>query len=363
MNNKLTKVNYKDYKGEVFVGIDVHRKSYALAIVIEGEIIRKLSVPGESMYLANYLKSLFPKALIKTVYEAGFCGYYLHRHLEEQGIENLIVNPASIQVASRDRVKTDKKDAVKLANQLSLGLIKGIRVRSKEEELKRLSSRTRESLLKDRRRLMLRLRMKLLQFGLLDLDFTGVLTYKYMEEFLKKNELEMELKNTLKVYLNMWKLIDIEINSINKSTREEAKTNKIIQTYLKLPGIGFTCAKLLSDELGDLQQFYNQKTLYNYLGLTPSEYSSGEKVRRGRITRQGNPMVRAKLVECSWIAIRKDPALKASYNKIAARQGGKKAIVAIARKLIGRARAIFRKNEDYKLEFNNVDCKLVATTA
>jgi len=86
-------------------------------------------------------------------------------------------------------------------------------------------------------------------------------------------------------------------------------------------------------------------------GLTPSEYSTGDNVRRGHISRQGSARLRHILVEAAWRAVRKDSALREDYNRIGARQGKKRAIVAIARKLVGRARAVFRTNKEYKLGY------------
>ncbi len=83
-------------------------------------------MPGSPERLIKYLKSNYPKANLRTVYEAGFSGFVLHRELTEAGIDNIIVNSSSIAVESKDRVKTDKRDATKMAKHLSLGLLKGI---------------------------------------------------------------------------------------------------------------------------------------------------------------------------------------------------------------------------------------------
>ena len=353
-SKKGSQVKNNQYIGTVYVGIDVHRKSYAVAILVEGAIIMKKTMPADSEALVCFLKRTFPLAKIHSVYEAGFCGYGLHRKLVANDITNLVVNPASVQIASRDKVKTDQRDASKLAEHLAAGFLKGIRIRSPEEEYNRLGSRLRETLLKDRKRFMVRARMKLHEFDLLPLEHTGVLTYAYVQELIHGEQLHPMLKQTLQAYLRIWKVLDENIRVQDKAIKEEAKTNSCIQTYMEVPGIGMTTAKYLFDELGDLQQFKNEKSLFSFLGLTPCEFTSGDKVRRGHISRQGNPTLRAKLTECSWIAIGKDPVLKKSFSKIAARQGAKKATLAIVRKLIGRARALFRTKKEYELNYNSV---------
>ncbi len=93
--------------------------------------------------------------------------------------------------------------------------------------------------------------------------------------------------------------------------------------------------------------------LFSYTGLTPCEFSSGEAIRRGHISKQGNSRLRAILVEVAWRAIKKDPALEEFFNRLYPRTGKTRAIIAVARKLIGRIRAAFKKEEFYQIGFSN----------
>ena len=106
--------------------------------------------------------------------------------------------------------------------------------------------------------------------------------------------------------------------------------------------------KALIAEVGDMSQFKNERRLFSFLGLTPREYSSGEHVRKGHITKQGNPSLRGLLVEAAWTAVEKDKDLKKTFEKLQLRMGKKKAIVAIARRLAGRIRACIRENIIYQ---------------
>jgi transposase len=144
--------------------------------------------------------------------------------------------------------------------------------------------------------------------------------------------------------------LDAEIKKCRKAIETQAKNDPNDAIYQTLPGVGKLSARVLSNELGDLQQFNNERKAYSFCGLTPSEYSSGESVRRGHITRQGSGRLRRVLTQCAWAAIRKDAGLRSVYDRIAARAGGKKAIIAVAKKLIGRARAIFKTGEVYDIE-------------
>ena len=106
--------------------------------------------------------------------------------------------------------------------------------------------------------------------------------------------------------------------------------------------------------MGDTSQFQNERQLFSYTGLTPSEYSSGENIRKGHITRQGNSRVRAILIEVAWRAIGKDTALATSFERLFPHTGKKRAIVAVARKLIGRIRAAFQQGETYRIDYQDL---------
>src|SRR3990167_2837179 len=101
-----------DYAGKnVYIGIDVHKKTYVCVSVCNKEIVKKDSMPAIPETLLQYIKNTFKDAHVSTAYEAGFSGFYLHRQLLAAGVKNMLVHAGSIEVASRDRVKTDKRDA------------------------------------------------------------------------------------------------------------------------------------------------------------------------------------------------------------------------------------------------------------
>lgn len=108
-------------------------------------------IPARPSKLIELLTRKFPGADISTVYESGFWGFVLHRELEKAGFKNIVVNPASIEISANDKVKTDKRDSLRMGVQLSRGQLKGIRIPTKEQELKRLITRTREQLVKKKK--------------------------------------------------------------------------------------------------------------------------------------------------------------------------------------------------------------------
>lgn len=338
------------YTGKkVFIGIDVHRKSYSVTAICDELVVKRWRMIANAQELVAVLKRYFPEAELFSCYEAGFSGFGLHRILACSGIKNLVINAGSIEISARDKVKTDKRDSLKLATHLSLGRLRGIRIPSEEEDSRRQLCRTRTQQVRNRARIMNQLRMKLHYHSLLPADYQGVLRRSLIESVAKTQP--GEIAESLNSLCEVWKVLDSEISTLTKKLSAQAKQDRCEKIYRSIPGIGPIASRILSTELGDMSQFANEKSLFSYTGLTPMEFSSGENRRLGHISRQGNSRLRAVLIECAWVAVRKDPDLHNALLRIATRAGKKRAIVAIARKLIGRARALFREGKLYELNF------------
>lgn len=336
------------YRGKkVSVGIDVHAASYHVTCVVSGEVVKSVTMKASPADLLKFLKRTFRGSEVESAYEAGFSGFELHRALVEGGIRSIVVHAASVEVSSRDRVKTDKRDSQKLAIQLAAGRLRGVRVPSREEEAARQLHRTREQLVRDRSALKTQIRMKFHQFGYCVAGSKEQLTFLRVEKGLRM-ELRPEVVSSIRALMAIWKALNVEIRNIEKLQTEQAEKDQRDKVYRSIPGFGFQTARILSTEMGDMSQFSNERKLFSFTGLTPAEWSSGESERKGHISRQGSSRLRHILVEAAWVALREDAELKRNYEKLAYRVGKKRAIVAIARKLLGRARALFRKGESYR---------------
>jgi transposase len=344
-----------DYTGKtVFVGIDVHKKSYSIHCVSEGVKVKSWSMGANPQRLIEQLKSYFNGARILSVYEAGFSGFALHRELVASGIENIVVNPGSVETASRDKVKTDKRDAKKLAEQLSDGRLKSIYIPGLEEELRRLSTRKRQTLVSDRKRVTCRIKAKLFEFGYNELVSDTNANESWVKSLLEESQFPKELKEDLDYWCKQWLELTKDIKNINKVIAKGSRANKESAQqeviYRSVPGLGNISAKALSRELGDLQRFGSTKGLYSYLGLTPSESSSGERRKQGSISHCGRPYLRHLLIEVAWRSVAKDAELAHRFKALSHRRGKKRAIVAIARILIGRIRACFKYGTLYQTQ-------------
>ena len=341
---------------KVYLGIDVHKKTYAVTAICEGLIAKKDTLPADPTKLINYCQKYFPGAQIESAYETGFCGFHLHRMLESHGIQNKIVHAAGIEVAAGDKVKTDKKDSKKLATHLSMGRLKGIHVPTKEREHFRALTRARENFMNHRRRWACQIKSLLFQQGLIPYDDERIVSEKWIKS-LAELSMSEEVRYVVDEYATTWLHLTGKIKALDEKIASQAAKDGILEEiYKSVPGIGATSARALANELGDTSQFQNEGQLFKYVGLTPTEHSSGEHVRQGHISRQGKPIIRKILVQAAWKAIKIDPDLQKTYERISGRAGGKKAIIGIARRLVGRIRSCIRTGSLYAIK-DPVDLK------
>lgn len=345
-----------DYTGKtVFLGMDVHKKTYAVTAICDGVVVKRDTIKASPLTLIAYAEKYFVGAQIESAYEAGFCGFHLHRKLEAAGIKNIVVDAASIEIAVGNRVKTDKRDSLKIATHLYEGRLKGIHVPSPEREDKRAVTRLRDAFVCQRSRLACQIKALLHQHGMIGAGSKKMVSAKWIKE-LKNTALLPGIKFALNQFMDLWLHVDAKIKEIQEEIAVQAKADSVLEEmYKSAPGIGVTSARVLANELEDTLQFGNERQLFSYMGLTPSEHSSGEHVRQGHITRKGKPILRKILVQAAWKAISLDFSLGKIFDQLAARVGKRKAIIGIARRLIGRIRACFRTGEPYRITTDEKD--------
>src|SRR5215831_892514 len=193
------------YTGErIDVGIDVHKETYTVTCLCQRRIVKTATVPAEPVRLAESLLRWFPGATLSSAYEAGFSGFVLHRVLAAAGITNIVVHPASVAVAANDRVKTDRRDAKKLAVDLADGRLRGISIPTEAEELARLLPRTRAQIVEHRATIARQIKAKLYQFGLIPPASRRRISSRYLRE-LAACSLPAELHASLALLADQWR--------------------------------------------------------------------------------------------------------------------------------------------------------------
>lgn len=336
---------------DIYIGIDVHKDSWHVTIRAGG--IELVTVSMQSGYHAlRKLLQRFEDCKIKVAYEAGPCGFWLYDRLMSEGIETIVVPPSLIPVESGNRVKTDKRDSRKLARLLESNMLKRVHVLTEEERAQRELVRTRRQLIEHQCDVARQIKSKLLFYGIRS-PFIGSRWTKSYLAWLKGLIFEQEiLKKSFERLIELYEYLTVQIKEISKEVvglSWSEKYLKRVELLRSVPGIGILSAMEILVELQEVGRFKSSRHLASYIGLTPSEYSTGQLIRQGGITRCGNKRIRTALVESSWILIGKDPFMQMKYRRLKNAKGGKRAIIAIARKLIIRLRRMLLTNIPYRI--------------
>jgi len=305
----------------VTVGLDVHARSIRLAAVRADELLEERTLPYDEDAVERALRR-WPR--VRCCYEAGPTGFGLYRHLSERGIECAVVAPGLVPQRPGDRVKTDPRDARKLARLLAGGLLEPIHVPSPELEAARDLVRAREDARLDRMRDRHRLSKFCLRHGRL---LPGSSWSVSRRIWLSQQRFAFAAEQlTFDTYLHAVDLVDARIAALERAIAETAAQGpwSALVAHLRcLRGVDTLTALGIVAEIGDFGRFKTAEEFMAFVGLVPSEHSSGERRRQGSITKVGNSHVRRLLVESAWHARRRP---KVGYE-LARRQRGQDALV------------------------------------
>jgi transposase len=286
-----------------YVGLDVHKDSVDIAVATAGrggELRHVGKVPGDLNAVTKSLRRLSaPGRQLHVVYEAGPCGFVLHRHLRDQGFDCEVVAPSSIPKRPGDRVKTDRRDSLMLARLARANELVAVRVPEPIDEAMRDLVRAREDAVREQRNARHRLKALLLRNGisyraktswtpahlrwLADLKLPyptqQIAFQEYLHAVTESTSRIQRLEQALRDSLDDWKL---------------AALARALQA---LRGVQLVSAVTLVAEIQSFERFAHPRQLMGFLGLVPSEYSSGARRRQGAITKTGNGAARRVLVE------------------------------------------------------------------
>lgn len=351
-----TKVTTIDFKGQnVYAGIDVHLNSWKVSIMVEDIFHKTFSQDPNAENLANYLERNFPGAKYYSAYEAGFCGFSVHRELEKRGILNKVVNPADIPTKDKEkRQKEDKRDSRKIVRSLRNGDLEGIYVPSKKMEELRGLVRYRKTIVKEISRNKNRIKSYLYLNGIVipaalnteSQHWSGKFTQWLTSIEMTTNYGDIVLQETLDTTKHLREKL-LKINKELKAISKEDEYSSKLKLLRSIPGIGLVMSITLLSELENIMRFKNLDKLCSYIGLVPSTNSSGEREKTGSITSRSNKPLRGNIIESAWIASRKDPSLIYSYNELCKRMDPNNAIIRIAKKLLSRIRYVIKNETEY----------------
>lgn len=286
-----------------YVGLDVHKETIVISVAEEGrESARDIGTfPSDWVSLEKQLKRLSRGFTLKLCYEAGPTGFELHRRLVEAGYDNQVVAPSLIPVKPGERIKTDRRDASKLARCLRSGDLTSVYVPDAETEALRDLERARDAAKKAETTAKHQLSKFLLRHGRRWEASNWTLRHF---AWIRQQSFDHEAqRRVLRDYLKTLEDAKERVQRLTDDMAELVATTSLapLVTGLQaLRGVATVSSVVIAAEIGDLRRFDSAKSFMAFVGLVPSESSSGQRTRRGSITKTGNRHVRRILVEAAW---------------------------------------------------------------
>ena len=290
----------------LYVGLEVHKESISVASIAKehhAEVVYLGTIGTRQCDIDKLVRNLQSKSQhLVFVYEAGPCGYWLSRYLTKKGHGGWVVAPSLIPKKASDRVKTDRREAVQLARLMRSGDLTPVYVPQVEDEAIRDLSRAREDALHDLKTAKFRLKAFLLRH---DIRYTGRATWvpahlRWLSEVVCPTPAQPIV---FQAYVRAVTEHTERLQRLEQERHEQVTAWRlcpVVDALQALRGVQLTVAVTTVAELGDLTRFENPRQLMSSLGLTPSEYSSGERRRQGGITKTGKTHARRALVEGAW---------------------------------------------------------------
>lgn len=354
----MTAITYLPRNYDIFIGIDVDKRSFAFTVQDHNSMSRSKKIPSNPEQLYNYIINNFNNQRVLCAYEAGPTGYNLYDYLVWKEQPCVMVSPASIPKASNERVKNNRLDSERIVRYLKSGELKPLRVPSGPyRELRQLMGIRRNY---SRQTTVAKQRIKaLLLFEHLDNTITDAARY-WSSAYI--NNLK-----TLPCSAVIRSKVDMLLSDLDYSRNQQLKVIKELKAfsishpdinsyrhYLQsIPGIGFITALAILARIGDPSCLTSVREIGAFTGLVPKEKSTGDTIQHGSITHLGNSELRTLLIEASWVAIRRDTELCQFYHRIKSRHhpriAARKAIVAVARKLTQRVYKVLKEQRMYEI--------------
>lgn len=293
-------------KGTRFVGMDVHKATIAVAVAEpDGRVEALGTIPNEPEAVRKLVRKLRRQGELAVCYEAGPTGYALYWQLVKLGVGCVVVAPSLVPVKAGDRVKTDRRDAEKLARLYRAGELTAVWVPTPEREALRDLVRGREAAKKDERRARNRVQKFLLRRGITKpgkmretseeyRKWLSAVVFEHRAQAVVRDDLLAEVDHAVRRVRSL----DAALDEAISEAPEEMKS--VVKALQAMRGISKLTATTIVAEVGELSRFSHPREVMSYAGIVPSEASSGDKTRRGSITRSGNAHLRRIIIEAAW---------------------------------------------------------------
>lgn len=340
----------RPFEPDVYLGIDLGSRSWFVTAFSNREILLQEKIPSGVDNLDPILKQ-FKRARISSVFESGPFGYSLHDRLKERGVYSHVAAPDAIRPGSRDRLKTDRRDSEKLARGLATGSLRLIYV--PEEPLRSWRSLVRFRFWLKRQAQRARARYGSLRVfhGLDSTSRSG--DGDGLPECAVDATAESILREAIRGHREVWVDLEAQLKAVDKRLKAAVESEDefaLALRFKRIPGVGWLTALSLVVEIGDFHRFPNGEKFSSYLGLVPSEHSSGNKRSKGGITKTGNHLLRWLLYIAATKYRSKVPSARTFWEDLADRRSKKLATVAVARRMCHVILAMAKSKERYRME-------------
>jgi len=340
-----------------YVGMDLHKNYLQIAVVDEkGKLIENSKIENDIQKIGKFfdhingVKIKKQNTHTKVVMESSCVWYYIYEYLtEEKNLNVKLSNPIKTRAIASAKIKTDKLDAIKLANLLRGGYISECYVPDKRIIELRELVRHRSALVRMRTKLKNKIHGILLMKGIKIINHHPF-SIGYIEQLKKLNNYRID------TYIRLFSSIDNEIRTISKNIISFTRQNATTKLLMTIPGIGYYSALLVMSEIGDISRFPDSNHLCSYAGLVPSTHSSGGITHHGPITKTGSKYLRWIMIECtrSHVRYNKKSNVTTFYNKLLKNKGSSsKAIIAASSKLLKIIYWIMKEKREYTNKINN----------
>lgn len=342
----------RDY--DVFAGLDVDKKHIDVTFSSHDLQMKSLKMPYSADHLLAYTRRHYPGKRIAFAYEAGCMGYGLYDQITNAGYPCLVVAPSMVPTPPGQRVKTNRLDSKKISSTLRGGELRSIHIpTSPYRELRHLVQ-LRDVFARQAAASQQRIKSLLLFEGIAFPDPHERWTLRakaHLHTLVCPPTIRFKLDRLLSMVSFSQEQAKQTTRHLHDFCKKNAELGHNLNLLQSVPGIGRIVGTHLLARLGDWRHIQNVRQVPGFLGLVPSESSTGDSIRRGRITRHGDRRLCGKLTQAAWAAIQTDPELQEFYERIYQRHprpvAAKKAITAVAAKLCRRIACILKEQRPY----------------
>lgn len=346
-NNKKTANTQK-----IFVGIDVHLKSWDVTCMSESNYVKSFTQPPEATALFTFLSKEFPNCEYYAVYESGFTGFSTYYSLSALGIHTIVVHAADVPTTQKESVmKTDRRDSRKLAKALKAGQLSGIYVRGVEDLDDRSLVRLRKVFLREESATKIRIRHLLHNNGVaIPPDYEKRWNRAFVLWMQEEAKLLGDSQKSLDLLINHLEVLHQQVLVAGRAVARMIRTDKYaasVKRLVSIPGLGINVAIALLTEIGDFNRFSNQRQFASVLGLIPTAHNSGDTVSTGEKTFRSNRLLSSMIIEAAWKFVAKDAAMNLYFAHCCRTMKKNKAIIKVARRMSNIILSLMKNQVEY----------------